>query len=126
MTAEEHRKIFSMNLKEQLYLHDMTQTDLAKKMDCSITTVNNWYLGLKLPRVEKIDLMCKIFRCTRDDLMENPDAKRMSAYYADKESAELAQKMLEDENLRTLMKAARNVSPESIKAVIALLEAQNK
>lgn len=51
--------------------NDLTQLDFAKKMNVSTATVSNWCKGIKSPRMDKVDLMCKIFNCSRSDLVED-------------------------------------------------------
>ena len=69
-SEQEFNKIFSKQLKAQLKLHEMTQSDLAKRLGVSTQSVTNWCKGAKTPRMDKVDSMCKIFNCRRSDLME--------------------------------------------------------
>ena len=69
-SEQEFNKIFSKQLKAQLKLHEMTQSDLAKRLGVSTQSVTNWCRGAKAPRMDKVDSMCKIFNCRRSDLME--------------------------------------------------------
>ena len=62
---------FSKNLRFFLEKNDLTQLDFAKKMNVSTATVSNWCKGIKSPRMDKVDLMCKIFNCSRSDLVED-------------------------------------------------------
>ena len=74
MADSDFNKVFSKNLKLYLDKLDMTQLDLAKKLNVGTTSVSNWCKGLKSPRMDKVDAMCKIFNCTRSDLMEDRSA----------------------------------------------------
>lgn len=49
----------------------MTQAELAERMNVSTATTSNWCNGVKLPRMDKIDKMCKLFGCLRSDLLED-------------------------------------------------------
>lgn len=62
---------FSKNLRFFLEKNNLTQLEFSKKMNVSTATVSNWCKGIKSPRMDKVDLMCKIFDCSRSDLMEN-------------------------------------------------------
>lgn len=62
---------FSKNLRFFLEKNRLTQLDFAKKMSVSTATVSNWCKGIKSPRMDKVDLMCKIFNCSRSDLLED-------------------------------------------------------
>lgn len=62
---------FSKNLRFFLEKNNLTQLDFSKKMNVSTATVSNWCKGIKSPRMDKVDLMCQIFDCSRSDLIEN-------------------------------------------------------
>lgn len=70
ISEQEFNEIFSKQLKRQLRIHEMTQSDLAKRLGVSTQSVTNWCKGAKTPRMDKVDSMCKIFSCRRSDLME--------------------------------------------------------
>lgn len=64
---------FANNLRYFLEKNNYTQIDFAKKMNVSAATVSNWCNGTKSPRMDKVDIMCGIFKCRRSDLLEaNP------------------------------------------------------
>ena len=63
-------QVFSSKLKYYLSLYNMTQAELAKRLNVGTTSVSNWCKGLKSPRMDKVDAMCAIFNCKRSDLME--------------------------------------------------------
>ena len=71
MSELEFNEIFSKRLKYYLNKYDMTQSELAKRLNVSTQSVTNWCKGDKSPRMDKVDAMCKIFICRRTDLMED-------------------------------------------------------
>lgn len=71
MSESEFNAIFSKRLKYYLKKYDMTQSDLAKRLNVSTQSVTNWCKGDKSPRMNKIDAMCQLFHCKRSDLMED-------------------------------------------------------
>lgn len=72
MSEREFNAIFSERLQFFLNKYDMTQLELSKRLGVGTTSVYNWCNGLKTPRMDKVDAMCKIFHCKRSDLMEEP------------------------------------------------------
>jgi repressor LexA len=62
---------FSKNLNSFLKKNNLTQAEFAKKMQVSTATVSNWCKAIKTPRMDKVDLMCSIFHCSRSDLLED-------------------------------------------------------
>ena len=71
MPESDFNKVFSKNLRLYLDKNNMTQLDLAKRLNVGTTSVSNWCNGLKSPRMDKVDAMCKLFNCSRTDLMED-------------------------------------------------------
>ena len=72
ISEEEINKIFSRRLKYYLNKYEMSQKDLANRLGVSPTTVSNWTLGRKSPRMNKVDAMCNLFHCKRSDMIEEP------------------------------------------------------
>ena len=70
MSEKDFNIIFSNNLLHFLQINNMTQAELADRLDVSTATTSNWCKGIKIPRMDKVDKMCKIFGCLRSDLME--------------------------------------------------------
>ena len=71
MSEREFNQIFSERLRYYLKENDMTQSELSKRLGVGTTSVYNWCNGIKTPRMDKVDAMCKIFNCKRSDLMED-------------------------------------------------------
>ena len=70
MSEQEFNKIFSKRLKYFLQQYNMSQSELASRLGVSPQSVTNWCKGIKSPRMDKIDAMCKFFNIKRSDLME--------------------------------------------------------
>lgn len=76
MSEETFMLLFSKNLNKYLDLRQMTQQDLIKALhkegiNVSRSTVSYWCNGIKAPRVDKIDAMCRIFGIKRSDLISD-------------------------------------------------------
>lgn len=119
MSEQEFNAVFSKRLRYYLNKYEITQAELSKKLGVGTTSVYNWCNGIKTPRMDKIDAMCEIFHCKRSDLMEDrPDT---SGYYINEETAQMAQEIFENKELRLLFSAARDASPEDLKTTHSLL-----
>lgn len=71
MSEREFNQIFSERLRYYLDEYNMTQLELSKRLGVGTTSVYNWCNGIKTPRMDKVDAMCRIFNCKRSDLMED-------------------------------------------------------
>ena len=112
MTNEEYARIIAKNLKRIAYDNGKTQAEIAKDLHINKQTLSSWMNGQRIPRPDKIDLLCHYFNCTRSDIME---------YHADNfYFGGVLRRVSEfDERLLT----AYNEAPESRKeAVRALLD----
>jgi len=79
MSEKEFKEIFSKRLRFYLDARGMTQTELAKKLKVSVTSVGYWCNGVKIPRMDKVDAMCRIFGCSRTDLMDEKNEDSTSS-----------------------------------------------
>ena len=71
MSEKELNKIIADNITRQMELNNRTQLELAEYMNVSQATVSNWCKGVKMPRMSKIDMICKFFNINRSDLMND-------------------------------------------------------
>lgn len=55
--------VFANRLRYFMKKFNMTQRDLSVKMGVSEASVSNWIKGIKVPRADKIDKLCSLFRC---------------------------------------------------------------
>lgn len=60
---------FGKNLQILRKLTNMTQEELAEKMNVSRQTISKWELEVMLPEVEKLTELCETFHCSIDQLL---------------------------------------------------------
>lgn len=71
MDEKSIQSIFSYNLRRMLMERNKTQLELSKYIGVSNTTINNYVKGYNMPRMDKIDKICRFFNIKRSDLLEN-------------------------------------------------------
>lgn len=118
MTSAEYGKIISKNLKRIAYDHQRTQADIARDLNLKQATVSSWMNGTRVPRMDKIDLLCHYFNCSRVDIMEPHE----ETYYTNQAAARAAQAAFDDPNLRALFDAAKDSKPEDIQMAVDMLK----
>ena len=123
MPYEEFNKLFAKNLRYYLNKNNMTQAELAKRLNVGTTSVYNWCNGIKSPRMDKVDAMCDIFKCKRSNLIEDKEHVEENEYYLDPETAKKAQEIFENKQLSLLFDAARDAEPEDLETVHTMLMA---
>jgi transcriptional regulator with XRE-family HTH domain len=107
MNKDEYTKVIAANLRRIMYDREKTQADLARDLHLNKSTVSSWMNGTRMPKIEKIDLLCKYLNCTRSDIME-PRGKRRETVSVSDDQADL---------VRLVMRAR----PDNVKMVLALL-----
>lgn len=57
-----------MALKDLRLREGMTQAELAKKLNVDQASISNWEKGKNPPLPKYRKILCRIFRCTEDEL----------------------------------------------------------
>lgn len=84
MTSNDLKKIFRKNLLEQLEERKIPQSELAHYLGVSTTAVNNWTRGLAMPRMDKIDDICRFFSIDRATLLSSGEEKHVEQNLCDR------------------------------------------
>jgi len=71
MSETEYGKIIAKNLRRILFEAGKTQADLSKDLKINKATISTWMNGTRIPRMDKIDLLCHYFNVSRSDIMED-------------------------------------------------------
>ena len=59
-----------MNIKDKRVSLNMTQDELAEKLNVSRATIAMWETGKAMPRADKLPELAKILGCTVSDLFD--------------------------------------------------------
>lgn len=116
MPEEIYRKIFAKNLIYYMEKNGKTQSDLINDLGFNKSAVSTWCNGTRLPRMDKVDALAKYFHINRSDLIEeksNPDDR----YYINDETAQAAQEIFENKELKMLFDVARDADAEDLRAL---------
>lgn len=104
-------KTISKNLRRIAYEAGKTQADISRDLKIHKATISSWMNGTRVPKMEKIDLLCHYFNCRRSDILgdvtNNVDTESDSYNNA----------------MKALIESARGCTPEQIRTAIALLNA---
>lgn len=127
-----NKQIMAENIRHYMEINGVDRNTLCTKLNIKYTTMCDWINAKTYPRIDKIEMMANFFGISKADLVEKREhmnymysnvfledssaVKESSTYYADKETAKLAQEMFEDEDMRSLFDMKRNMPPERFKA----------
>lgn len=118
------KEIFSVRLANLLSENNMSQTELASMLGVSESTVGKWLLRKAFPRMNILEKLSVIFN--RPKAYFYDEEEQRSTYYLNPETAQLAQELHDNPDLRILMDASKKLSPEDIKFVMDLVNRMKK
>lgn len=107
-------EIFESLLRKE----NVTATDVSKATGIPRSAFTDWKKGRSTPKVDKLQKIADYFGVS----MEYLSAGKLSEdYYLNDETAQIAQEIFDDPNLRALFCAARGVKPEQMKLAEQML-----
>lgn len=111
---------FEKLLKEK----NVTPYRVHKETGISTATLSDWKNGKSQPKKDKIEKICEYFGVPVSYFYE--DSTSSGGYYLNDETAEMAQRLFENKDLRVLFDAAKDASPEDLKTTYDMLMALKK
>lgn len=124
MTEKAFNAIFAKNLKNLLRANGMSQKELANKLSVGTSSVSSWCRGEKSPRMDKVDAICEIFKCTRADLIE--ETTNRPDYYLNDKTRKIAQEVYDNPELQILFDASRDLEPKDVEFVVEMINRMKK
>lgn len=118
MSEQEYAKIIARNLRNIMFETGKTQSEVCKDLDIRKQTMSTWMNGVRIPRMDKIDMLCRYFGVSRSDLMEPHNEE----YYLRRDTARVAQEIFDNQDMRILFDAARSSRPEDLRMAADLLK----
>lgn len=122
MSNNDFGKLFAKNLNYFIELRGKTQQDLANDLGISKATISSWCNATRIPRMDKVDLLCKYLNVNRSDLMEDNKELKSTYYYMDNDTREIAQEIYVNPDLKILFDATRGLSKDDVDAVLNIVE----
>ena len=100
---ESFKNIFSNNLTTLMKINDKTQQDIAEALNVNRASVSYWMRGLKVPRADKIDALCSVLSCTREDLLGTDLTEQSFHLRQTQESVQMAIETLNEDGCRKVL-----------------------
>lgn len=111
-------------LKEAMMIRGMRQADLCEKTGIGKSAISQYISGKVTPKQDKIFLLSEALSVSPAWLMgaDVPMERNIDGYYLNPDTARIAQEIKETPGQRILFDAAKDLSPEDIKVVMAVIE----
>lgn len=121
--ASDVRVRFQKNLNRLMKERDVKQVDLQKALKVTSAATSAWCNGVKVPRMDMIEKIADFLRVTSADLLRDEGDEY---YYHSLETRELADAISKDDELKMLFRAARDITPEELKALHTLIKSMRR
>lgn len=104
-----------------------TQTELAKRLGISRSTVGMYESGKREPDFEMLEAIADLFNVSMSVLIDDPKkAKGAPAYTEDAELSGMLEDLRSRDDMRMLFKLAKGATPEDVRQAVAIIEALRK
>ena len=97
------------DLRDKMGVRD---SDVAKSLGLRLSIFSEWKTGRSTPKYDKLKLIADYFGVSVEYLTTG---EQPQDYYLNEETAEMAQAIYDNQDLRLLFDVARDVSPEQLK-----------
>lgn len=108
----------------------LKDSDVCRLTGIKSPTMTDWKKGRYTPKMDKLQKIADALDVSLDRILTGQDTEKESIegmkYYFSDETAELAEEMYKNDDLRLLADASRKISAEDLKAVIAMVEALSR
>ena len=94
---------------------------VSKATGIAQSTLSDWKNGKSIPKADKIQKIADFFGVSAEYLMTGNEGAEGKKYYLNDETAEMAQKLFENRELRVLFDAAQDATPEDLKTTYDML-----
>lgn len=119
---DDFRACFARNLKFYMAREGKTQSDIAKRMGVSSTTASDWCNGHKVPRADKLQMLCDWLCITMTQLMDENDPYTDPPKAPTREAIELATKILRDKQCRKVVDMLLKLDNDALVAVEVIIK----
>lgn len=118
MSEQEINMRIAKNIAHYMELRNLTQKEIAEYVGVTQASVSNWCKGTKMPRMDKFDKLCELFKCNRSDLIDEEPVEDENA----KLLASLERAFNDRPEMRTLFSIADKATAEDVEKTIKILE----
>ena len=104
----------------------MKDADVARETGITKSTFSDWKNGRSNPKDAKLQKIADLFGVSVEYTRTGEEKEGGEKYYLNEETAEMAQKLFENKDLRVLFDAAKDATPEDLETTYNMLMALKK
>lgn len=119
-------KAFKDVLRELRTSNNLTQDELAQKLNIGRSRISMYERGERKPDFETLELISDFFNVDMNFLLGKTNLTTTVGYYVNDDTRKIAQEIYQNKELSLLFDAARDASPDDLKTVHTMLLALKK
>lgn len=97
--------------------HGVTPYRVSEATGIKTSSLSGWKAGRYNLKTEKLKKIADYFGVSIEYLMTGEEPEEKEGYYVNPETAEIAQELFANRDLRLLFDASRNATPEQLKLI---------
>ncbi|MDF2858674.1 MAG: hypothetical protein K0Q87_4525 [Neobacillus sp.] len=106
--------------EQLLLLNNTTAYQVSKATGISQSTLSDWKNGKITPKADKLQLIADHFNVSLEYLLGKEKSEQ--EYYLNDETAEIANQIFHNKELRMLFDASRKANPDDLKLIIEMVK----
>lgn len=99
---------------------------VSKDTGIAQSVFSSWKNGISKPKQDKMKILADYFNVSVEYLMTGKESEGGEKYYLNDETAEIAQEIFENKDLKMLFDVTKNVSPQRLKAYYNMIKELEK
>lgn len=107
------------NIKKWREIRNLKQSDLAELVGVSDKTVSSWEINRTEPKMGMVEKISSALNCKKTDIIGIDESSETSSdrYYLNDETAQAAQEIFENKELRALFDVQRDMDVDDLRAL---------
>lgn len=123
MSNLKNKEVFAKNLRYYIEESGKTQIEIAEMIGVAQSTFNDWVRAKKYPRIDKIEMLARIFKILKSDLIEERTAERIQMQKKNDTLADIVVKLRTDDDFLAVVESLYMLDEEKLKGVKTMLSA---
>ena len=108
--------------EELLQKYGVSTYKVSKDTGIAQSVFSSWKNGISTPKQDKMQIIADYFNVSIEYLMTGKEKEGGETYYLNDETREIAQKIFENPDLKSLFDMSRKMTPERLKAHIEFIK----
>ncbi|GAB5616240.1 helix-turn-helix transcriptional regulator [Faecalimonas canis] len=108
--------------EQLLQKHGVSTYKVSKETGIAQSVFSSWKTGISTPKQDKMQKIADYFNVSLEYLTTGKEKEGGETYYLNDETAEIAQEIFENKDLRSLFDMSRKMPPERLKAHLEFMK----